>query len=211
MERTAGKDPVGGIDVVLESRVTRRHSGVGLRGITLGFCLLPCFLGLETAAAAAPGEAEVKAAFVLNFVRFVEWPASAFRSPEDPIVLAVLGKDPVGDALLGLQGKSVSRRTLVVRSSPDVASLEGCHVLFVGASEQAELPAVLRSVRRGPVLTIGNFEGFSGLGGMIGFIRQDHRVGFEINEEAARYAGLTINAKLLYLGRKVRSRHGGER
>ena len=197
------------VDDVGANRVARRHSGEGWLGILLVLCLLPGCFGLATAAAETPDESEVKVAFVLNFIKFVEWPASAFHSPEDPIVVAVLGKDPVGDEIQGLQGKQVSRRTLVVRRSSDVASLGECHLLFVGASEMAVLPAVLRAVRERPVLTIADFEGFAGRGGTIGFIRQEDRVGFEINEEAARKAGLTINAKLLYLGRKVRTSHGG--
>jgi hypothetical protein len=66
-------------------------------------------------------------------------------------------------------------------------------------------------VQRWPVLTVGDFEGFAGRGGTIGFIRQENRVGFEINEESARKAGLKVNAKLLYLGKSVRGREGDER
>ena len=156
-------------------------------------------------------EGDVKAAFVLNFIRFVEWPASAFRSPEDPIVLSVLGHDPTAASLAFLDGKKVSGRRVVVRKIPVLSVLERCHVLFVCASEKAALAPTLGAVQRWPVLTVGDFEGFAGRGGTIGFIRQDNRVGFEINEESARKAGLKVNAKLLYLGKSIRGREGGER
>jgi len=181
-----------------------------LRG-ALGILFLPGILSPSALAAAEVGEGDVKADLILNFIKFVEWPASAFSSPEDPILLSVVGKDPVGDSIDGLSGKTVSGRKVVVRKARDLASLERCHVLFVGASEKATLAPVLGAVQRWHVLTVGDFEGFAGRGGTIGFIRQDNRVGFEINEECARKAGLKVNAKLLYLGKSVRGREGGER
>jgi hypothetical protein len=162
-------------------------------------------------AAASVGESDVKAAFILNFIKFVEWPSSAFSSPEDPILISVVGNDPMGDSIDGLGGKTVSGRKVVVRKAGNLASLERCHILFVGASEKASLAPALGAVQRWPVLTVGDFEGFAGRGGTIGFIRQENRVGFEINEESARKAGLKVNAKLLYLGKSVRSRDGGEK
>lgn len=181
-----------------------------LRGAVVGLFLVGMLLP-SALAAASVGESDVKAAFILNFIKFVEWPASAFRSQEEPILLSVVGKDPVGDAIGGLNGKTVSGRKVVVRKAPDLASLQRCHILFVGASEKASLAPALGAVQRWPVLTVGDFDGFAGRGGTIGFIRQDSRVGFEINEGSARKAGLKISAKLLYLGKSVRGHEGGER
>ena len=181
-----------------------------LRG-ALVVLILAGFLPLPVLAETRPGEAEVKAAFVLNFIKFVEWPSSAFRSPEDPIRLSVLGNDATGAALSSLDGKKVSGRRVVVRKVPVLAGLERCHVLFVGASEQKALAPVLHAAQGWPVLTIADFEGFAGRGGTIGFIRQDDRIGFEISEEAARKVGLKVDAKLLYLGKSVRGSQGGER
>ena len=181
-----------------------------LRG-AVGVLLLMGMLCPSTLAAEGFGEGGVKAAFVLNFIKFVEWPASAFHSPEDPIVLSVLGDDPTAASLASLDGKKVSGRRVVVRKIPALSALERCHVLFIGASEKAELQPVLRAVQRWHVLTVADFEGFEGRGGAIGFVRQDNRVGFEINEESARKAGLKVNAKLLYLGKSFRDRQGGAR
>jgi YfiR/HmsC-like len=173
--------------------------------------ILAGFLPLSVLAGEVPGEAEVKAAFVFNFIKFVEWPSSAFHSPEDPILLSVLGNDPTGAALASLDGKKVSGRRVVVRKVPVLSGLERCHVLFVGASEKTALAPVLRAAQGWPVLTVADFEGFAGRGGTIGFVRQDDRVGFEISEETARKVGLKVNAKLLYLGKSVRGGKGGER
>jgi len=187
---------------ILRRMPSRRAVGI----IFLLGMLLP-----SMAAAAVVKESDVKAAFILNFIKFVEWPVSAFRSPESPIVLVVLGNDPVADSIASLDGRKVSGRRVIVRKVPALSALERCHLLFVGASEKTVLAPVLGAVQRRPVLTVGDFDGFVGRGGTIGFIRLDNRVGFEINEESARKAGLKINAKLLYLGKNVRGRDGGER
>jgi len=155
------------------------------------------------------GEGDVKAAFVLNFIKFVEWPSSAFASPDAPILISVLGNDPTASALASLDGKMASGRRVVVRKVPGLPVLERCHVLFIGASEKAALPPILGTIQRWPALTIADFEGFAGRGGTIGFIRRDNRIGFEINEESARNAGLKISAKLLYLGKVVAGRREG--
>ena len=156
-------------------------------------------------------EGDVKAAFVLKFIKFVEWPASAFSSSESPIFLSVLGNDPTAASLASLDGKTVSGRRVVVQKVPSLSALERIHVLYVGASEKKELPAILAVVQQRPVLTIADLEGFTGRGGTIGFIRQDDRVGFEINEDAARKAGMKINVKLPYLGKRTRVLQGGGR
>lgn len=162
-----------------------------------------------SASAAEIGEGDVKAAFVLNFIRFVEWPTSAFRSPEDPIVLSIIGSDPTAASLASLDGKKVAGRRVVVRKVPGLSALERCHLLFVGGSQKAALAQVLGAAQRWPVLTVSDIEGFAGRGGTIGFIRRDDSVGFEINEESARKAGLKISAKLLHLGKIVPGRKEG--
>jgi hypothetical protein len=168
--------------------------------------LLPMVHGAEE-----PDEGAVKAAFVLNFMKFVEWPASSFPSAEAPILVSVLGADPVAAALSSLHGKLISARPVVVRRVSALAGLGESHVLYVGASEQEQLSEILRAVHVRPTLVIGDFEGFAGRGGTIGFIRRGDRIGFEVNEESARRAGLQVSAKLLYLGQSVRGGPGGER
>jgi hypothetical protein len=199
----------------LRSLHSTRRAGRARRPRPAAALVLPALLLLAVLLApAAPGaanppEPDVKAAFVLNFIKFVEWPPSAFRSPEDPVLLAVIGDDPTAAAVERLDGKSVSGRRLVVRRAPGASAVDPCHVLFIGASGKPELPALLGAIRQKPVLTVADFEGFAGRGGAIGFIRQSDRIGFEINEDAARDAGLKVNAKLLYLGRIVPPAPGG--
>ena len=118
----------------------------------------------------------------------------------------MVGNDPVSAAIEGLNNKTISGRRLVVRKVQTLSSLSRCHVLFVGKSEENHVVQVLGMVQKWPVLTVADFDGFAYRGGTIGFIREDDRVRFEINEESANKAGLKVNAKLLYLGKIVRSR-----
>jgi YfiR/HmsC-like len=182
-----------------------------LRRLVASVTLLVATLLPWVHAAEEPDEGAVKAAFVLNFMRFVAWPASAFPSAEAPLHVSVLGADPVAASLSSLDGKLVSSRPVVVRMVSALADLGESHVLYVGASEQERLSEVLLAVHGRPTLVIADFEGFAGRGGTIGFIRRDDRIGFEVNEESARRAGLQVSAKLLYLGKSVRSGSGGER
>lgn len=181
-----------------------------LTGTMAILLLVVCHSTIVLAGAEAE-EAEVKAAFVFNFIKFVEWPSSAFQSSAEPVLLTVLGNDPIGAALASLDGKKVFGRRVVVRKTASISGLERCHVLFVGAAQKWALPAVFRAIQRWPVLTIADIEGFPDRGGTIGFVRRGDKIGFEINEEAARKVGLDVSAKLLYLGKSAHARQGGER
>src|SRR3990172_4973216 len=124
-------------------------------------------------AESVPGEVEVKAAFLLNFIKFVEWPDSAFGSPEDPYLVSMVGNDSIEEALKGISGKTVSGRRVVVRKVPGLSSLDRCHILFVGESERGKVDQVLGAVKKWPVLTVADIEGFARRGGTIGFIREE--------------------------------------
>lgn len=145
-------------------------------------------------------EYDVKAAFLYNFVKFVEWPAAAFRDDRSPIEICVYGTDPFGQSLDGVvKGESVGGRGLVIRRPASPAALEGCHVLFVAPSERERTAEVLAAVAGRPVLTVADSDGFLRAGGMINFVLDEGRVRFRINEAPAERAHLTISSKLLRL------------
>ena len=166
--------------------------------------LLPGILFPSALAGSVPGEAEVKAAFLINFIKFVEWPDSAFQSSDDLFVLCIVGNDSIEASLEKFNGKTVSGRVLNVRKVSDPAAMERCHLLFLGESEKGKVSSILGAVKKRPVLTVSDIDGFARRGGTIGFIQEKNSVRFEINEESAGSAGLTLNAKLLYLGKIVR-------
>jgi hypothetical protein len=148
-------------------------------------------------------EYTVKAAFLYNFAKFVEWPADAFTGPASPIVLFVYGVDPFGDALKSLKGKTANGRPIVVRYAANLGELERCHLLFVSASSMALLPKILQATKSWSVLTVGDVDGFARDGGTINLVNEGQRVVIEINTEAAQRSRLKISSKLLALAKIV--------
>lgn len=149
-------------------------------------------------------EYAVKAAFLYNFAKFVEWPADAFRSPREPMVLCLLGEDPFGPELdQTVGGKTVLGRQLVVRRLAKLAGLEECRILFVSSSEGRRLDQVFAAVGGRAVLTVGEEETFGRAGGIISFVVRQSRVRFQIDLAAADRAGLSISSQLLELAEVV--------
>ncbi len=164
------------------------------------------FLWLAPARAAdTPSvEAQVKAAFLGKFPSYVEWPGSAFPTPQAPIVIGVLGPDPFGPQF-DEAAKQLSHggRSVAVRRFASLRELEGCHILFITDPEHRNLVEILARLRGTPVLTVGDAERFAHQGGMVNFIKVDGKVRFEINLEAARKAGLKLSSKIIQVSQVV--------
>jgi hypothetical protein len=157
------------------------------------------------AQSAGPTEYELKAAFLFNFAKFVEWPPSAFANPQSAFLICVLGPDPFGraldDALLrhSIQGHAVA--LLRMKRTVDIV---GCQILFLPASERNRLPEVIAKLRGQSVLVIGENEEFASSGGVIQFALEQDRIRFLINTDAADRSGLKFSSKLLALAKIVR-------
>jgi hypothetical protein len=149
-------------------------------------------------------EYAVKAAFLYNFVKFVEWPGDVFSGPTSPIAICVLGEDPFGDDLGSLKGKTANGRPIVIRSAATLGEVERCHLLFVSSSEKANLPKILQTTKGWSILTVGDMNGFAQDGGIINMVKEESRVGIEINLEAAQRSRLKISSKLLALAKIVK-------
>jgi len=148
----------------------------------------------------APTEYQLKAAFLLNFAKFVEWPPRVFAEATSPIVLGILGENPFGDVLKRtIRDKTINDRPLVIKEFRSAAEATNCHLLFIGASQKAHLPEILAGLRGASVLTVGETDRFTESGGMINFIRQGNKIRFQINEATAKSVGLKISSKLLNL------------
>lgn len=155
--------------------------------------------------AQAPTETAVKAAFLVKFANYVDWPPD--RDDSGPFVLAILGSDPFGEMLdRMLIGKEVNGRKLIVRRfrSPEDAVKEA-KILFISTSVGSELTEILRIAEQHAVLTVGDMERFAPRGGMVGFRAEGNRVRFDINVEQAGRAGLKVSSQLLKLARIVRT------
>jgi YfiR/HmsC-like len=149
----------------------------------------------------------IKAGFIYNFAKFVEWPSTAFAEADSPIVIGVLGTDPFGPMIDRIvEDKKIGSRGFVVKRfkwGKDLKDLRDCKILFVSGSEKAHIDEVVQMVKGLPILTVGETPGFAERGGMIRFVLEDNRVRFEVNVEAAHQAELNISSRLLTLARIV--------
>jgi hypothetical protein len=151
-----------------------------------------------------PGEYELKAAFLFNFAKFIDWPPSSFATSQSPFTICVLGRDPFGRVLDDkLQGKMIGDRPLAIQRLKDKAEARRCQMVFVGSSESSHLAEILESLRGASVLLVGEKNGFAASGGTIEFTLEDNYVRFTINTDAADRAGLKFSAKLLALAKIV--------
>jgi uncharacterized protein DUF4154 len=163
-------------------------------------------LGLDVSASAQPRttEYDVKAAFLYNFVKFTEWPASAFRDEEAPIVLGIFGEDPFGPELdRMLAEKTAHGRSFEVRRLLLPGDAASCHVLFIANSGEERWPAIVDAIKGRPILTIGESRDFARHRGHINFVVENNRVLFEINLERTASSSLMISSQLLRLARLV--------
>lgn len=157
-------------------------------------------------AAATPTEYEVKAAFLYNFAKYVQWPPS----PRQMFVIGVLGKDPFGPVLDEvMSGQSVQRRAIAVRRFERIEDVSGSDILFVSSSERRNLRAILAAMQRAPVLTVADMDQFAELGGMINLTTEENHVRFEMNPDAFRRAGLKAGSQLYRLARIVKESPAG--
>ncbi len=162
-------------------------------------------LGLTTVSKAdstTSREYKVKAAFIYNFAKFVEWPAQKLGGDSAPLVIGVLGPNPFGDELENaLKGRQINGRPVVVRQFDNLEAAKAAHLLFVSLNDESKLRKALKEYG---VLTVGQSESFARNGGIITFTFEDDKLRFEINVGAAEQAGLKISAQLQKLAKSVR-------
>lgn len=166
-------------------------------------------------------EYQIKAAFLYNFIKFVDWPKEAMPDSNEPITIGIIGKDPFGNAFEPVKDKDVREKKVVVKRFKSIADLKKlgesgkdelnrqieavkkCHLLFVCSSEKEYLKDIVNTVKDRPVLTVGDTEEFLQSGGIISFVMEDQKVRFEVNLVAAKCANLKIRSQLLRLAKRV--------
>ncbi|MBI3833111.1 MAG: YfiR family protein [Planctomycetes bacterium] len=152
---------------------------------------------------------KVKAAYLLNFTKFVTWPADVFEDAHSPIVIGIVGIDPFGSILdRTIKDKTVAGRPLTVRriqwrAGESTSALKQCHLLYVSPSLGDGVAALIDAVAHMPILTIGEGEEFAKIGGILGFVAEGGRIVFWANRKAAEAAKLQLNSQLLKLARPI--------
>lgn len=168
----------------------RRHGGLLL-------CCL-CVFGVEAAVPGVAPEYKIKAAFLFQFSRFVEWPAEAFASSDAPLVICVLGTNPFGSALHEIAaGELAYTHPLRVQNYEGVEDLGACHIVFVSGDKEEVARRALQRLSGKSVLTVSDSDNFTRRGGVIGLVTMNGKVTLQVNRGSADAAQLRISAKLL--------------
>jgi hypothetical protein len=180
---------------------------MGLRAKTLLSILMPliwaCAFLPAAQAQPASSEYQVKAAFIYNFAKFVEWPAEAMADNR-PFVIGIVGQDPFGSLIdEAVAGKTIRDKKIVVKRFAKAEDAVDSHILFISGSEGANMPRVLKQIGRAPVLTVSDIERFAEDGGMVQLVMDQNRVRFAINVAVVERAGLKPSSQLLKLARIV--------
>jgi hypothetical protein len=179
-------------------------------------CLLPAFAIVVLAGAmvspsslqgqrAKPTEYEVKATYLFNFSRFVEWPAEGLPGQSDSFAICVLGEDPFGPALKAtVAQETIAGKGVVAKQIPAPQDAVNCRVLFISSSEDKRLKEILTSLGTASVLTVSDLPRFTQRGGMVEVVSEGNRIRFEVNTATAERAGLTLSSELLKVAVNVR-------
>jgi hypothetical protein len=166
---------------------------------------LALMLSCGDARAEGPTEYEVKSAFLYNFAKFVEWPASTFERTGGAMVVGILGPDPFGPALERIAAtQQVQGRKIVIRRVRGPSELGFCHLIFIGSAGSGSWSQIVRATNASYRLLVGDSIEFAEHGGAIGFFLEDRRVRFVVNLSATDRAGLKVSSKLLKIARVIR-------
>ena len=139
-------------------------------------------------------EYQVKALFLCNFLKYVDWPGGA----TGPIVIGVLGQDNFNDSLKNaVEGKNIHGRAIVIKHLSADDDLSGCAILFVSSSDNSQLSEILGKTSSLPILTVGESDSFLQNGGIINFLLKEGKIRLAINLKAAHKVNLQISSKLL--------------
>ena len=191
--------------VTRSQRVDRRRPWLRL---LLAWMLISC-LPAGSLAAVALTEYEVKAGFLYHVGWFVEWPATTAQSSASTFIIGVLGTNPFGGVLHDvMEDKTIHERPVAIKYYQRVEEAVSSHVLFISASEEPRLPAILAALGRTSVLTVSDIGRFTERGGMIVLRLVDRKVHFDINIDATEPAGLKLSSQLLRLAKVI---HGSQR
>ena len=178
-------------------------SGFVLRWLVWAFCGWLAFTDREVVAGEPVlKEYQIKAAYLYNFAKFVEWPAQRFADDRSPLVIGVFDSNPFGDELLAIaRDHKINGRNIVIQRVQSAAEAASVHLLFFPAGHEKHSAECLAGLSTPGVLTVGESDQFLAAGGMIRFVRQADKVRFEINAAVAEQHGLKISAQLLKLAK----------
>ena len=187
-----------------------RHAHFGFSFRIVGALLIACwslFGGhFSEAQQQKATEFRVKAAYLYNFGKFVEWPDKVVPEKDQSFEICVLGADPFGAALdAALASASIDGKSVEAKRISKTQDVDSCRIVFISSSEEGHLKEVLTALGKASVLTVSDIPRFSQRGGMIGFVLDGNRVRFDVNLASAQNARLTLSSELLKVATNVRT------
>lgn len=167
--------------------------------------LLLCFLGTlgPVRAEEITQEYKLKAAFLVNFSRFINWPEQSFEPGQQAFTICIVGKNPFGSTLHAVEGQKINGRILRIVVADSFQKLPQCHMLYISRSEKNDLNALLSRTAQQPVVTVSDIPGFVNDGGSIEFVTKEDRLSFVINNSVLKKRGIQANASMLDLAASV--------
>jgi len=182
------------------------NKSLGILAVIATLWTAPACWSAETP---GPSEYQVKAAILCNLAKYVDWQPASFSQTNSPLVVGVLGEDNFGDDLRRMmQDKTINGRRLFLKRLTSGEDLKSAHVLFISTSDKKRLTDILEKLRDTSVLTVGESDSFTQLGGIINLATKDHRIRQEVNLAAAERAHLKISSKLLNISDVVQCKPG---
>ena len=184
-----------------------RKIGAARVAASLLFCLLIFRPAVIWGGPLTGTEYDVKTGFIYNFANFVTWPPAAFKDKDADLVLCFVSDTPAADALFKLNDQTIRGRKIRVIPYTQEGCLDASHILYIATQDRNLVQKLLGIARERNILTIGEIEGFTQMGGVINFFEEQNRLRFKVNIDAAKRAGLTMSSQLLGSAQIDREEH----
>ncbi len=166
--------------------------------LTLVILLFPLRLQAQMGVTMYPSEYQIKAKYLYNFARFVDWPDQTFTHSDSPYIIGILGEDPFGiDIDKTVEGKKVKNRNFIIRRFKNLETLEYCHILYIGIDDHKRRKIVVERLKGENILTVSDKKNFAHNGGLINFIIKEKKIRFQINLRAVKESDILISSKIL--------------
>lgn len=173
--------------------------------LLLFFLWLPNNTIAASAGIHSAGAMEIQAAFLVKFSSYVKWPATAFSSDDDSIIIGIVGRDPFGSTVDNIaRSFKANGRKVEVRRFPSYESMSDCHILFVSPSEKENMNTIGNALSNSSTLLVGNFPGFLEGIGVVNFVMVGKKIRFNISRTNCRKENLTISSKLLSVANEIK-------
>lgn len=173
------------------------------RAYSLPLLFLICFLASHLHANSTINKNDLKAAYLYKIIKFIEWPDNAFSTPSSTFNLCVVGENPFEEYFYGLANQKVQGHTLYIEYQENDENITECHMLYIAIAEKNSVITLIKKIQKLPILTVSDSPSFAKNQGMIGFIANKNRIGFEINLSAVLSSNISIRAELLEVAYKV--------